>query len=91
MLQVVRWILDRLEPEGDALEKICADYASVHWPRLILSLRVPMQVKRELWRRVKAIDAHAMRRLVRPALAAVPLKLGKEYRALRQRFASQGS
>lgn len=89
-LEVIRWILNRVTPTASTLEAIRVG-VSDYWPPALLSLHVPFATKRAILRDARAIDPHAMRRLIRPALRVVRLKLAKELRLVRQRFESRAS
>jgi glycosyltransferase involved in cell wall biosynthesis len=89
-LQVIRSILDRVTPTEADWQKIWR-VSATYWAPAIISPRVPLSVKRAILRDARAIDPHVMRRLVRPALTSVRLKLAKEFRLARQRFESRRS
>jgi len=84
-LQVIRWILDRVTPTEIVLQKSWVA-TSAYWIPAVISLRVPLGVKRVILRNAKAIDPHAIRRLLRPAVVAFWRKLARHCRFVRQRF-----
>jgi glycosyltransferase involved in cell wall biosynthesis len=89
-LAMVRWMLKRVKPPEAVMERAYF-LASIQWIPAVLSRRVPLRRRlRLLWDAV-AIDPHAVRKLVRPTLAAVRLKLAKEFRLIRQRFEGRAS
>ena len=81
-LQAVRWILDRVTPPDDVLEKVYTHQAN-RWVPIMLSPRIPMKVKLETLRSAKAVDPHPVRRALRPALATVQRKILRHWRELR--------
>jgi len=89
-LQVIRWILDRVTPTEPVREDLCA-MAAFYWVPALLSLRVPLSVKRAILKDVTAIDPHAMANLVHHALVLVRLMLSKELRSARQLFSRRTS
>jgi glycosyltransferase involved in cell wall biosynthesis len=89
-LRVIRWILERVTPTEAVWENIRA-LTSTYWPWAVINMHVPLHVRLDILRDARAIDPHAMRKLIRPALVAVRLKLAKELRLVRQRFESRAS
>ena len=89
-MQVIRSILDRVTPTKDDWQKIWR-VSATYWVPAMISRRVPLSVKRAILRDARAIDPHAMRRLIRPALTSVRVKLAKEFRLARQRFENRTS
>jgi len=84
-LQVIRWILTRATPT-EAVWETLRWCAGTYWPWAVLSLGVPLRVKRAILQDARAIDPHAMRKVFRTALTAARLKLQKEFRFVRKRF-----
>ena len=72
-LRVIRWILEQVTPTDAAREKLCEMY-SFYWVPAIMSMHVPPELKRSILSDVRAIDPHALRRVVRPALMTLQLK-----------------
>ena len=89
-LQVIRWILDRVTPTETVLQKNCVA-TSIYWVPPLISLHVPLRVKRVILRNAMAIDPHAIRRVLRPALVAVWKKLARSCRFVQQRFEKNAS
>jgi glycosyltransferase involved in cell wall biosynthesis len=89
-LQVIRWILDRVTPTETVLQKSCVA-TSIYWVPPVISLHVPLSVKRVILRNAMAIDPHAIRRVLRPALVAVWKKLARSFRFVQQRFEKNAS
>ena len=83
-LQVVRWILGQVTPTDAIRKKLCEKY-SFYWVPALLSTHVPPDLKRSILSDVKAIDPHVLRRVVRPALATLQLKLARHFQFARQR------
>jgi glycosyltransferase involved in cell wall biosynthesis len=82
MLQVIRWVMDRARPSEIVREEVCADKLG-YWVSALMSLHVPLGVKLAVLRNAMAIDRHAMRRAVHPALVNVRLKFLKHWREVR--------
>jgi glycosyltransferase involved in cell wall biosynthesis len=89
-LGVIRWILDRVKPTPTVSNSM-REFTSSYWVPAVLNRRVPLDRRRAILRAAMAIDPHALRRLIRPGLASVRLKIGLELRHLRQRFAGRAS
>ena len=83
-LRVVRWILGQVTPDDAVREKLCEKY-SFYWVPALMSTHVPRDLKRSILSDVKAIDPHALRRVVRPALATLQLKFARHFPFARQR------
>jgi hypothetical protein len=81
-LRVIRWILGQVTP-GDAVrEKLCKMY-SFYWVPAIMSTHVSPDLKRSILSDVKAIDPHVLRRVVRPALMTLQLKIARHFQFAR--------
>jgi glycosyltransferase involved in cell wall biosynthesis len=89
-MAIVRWMLERVAPPEAVKEKILRSTPD-YWIPAVLTLRVPFATRASILRDAMAIDPHALRRLVRPALTAVRMKLALEFRSLRQRFEGRAS
>jgi glycosyltransferase involved in cell wall biosynthesis len=83
-LRVIRWISDQVAPTEVVREKLCEMY-SFQWVPAIMSTHVPPDLKRSILSDVKAIDPHVLRRVVRPALMTLQLKLARHFQFARQR------
>jgi len=83
-LQVIRWLSEQVTPTEAVREKLCERY-SFHWVPAIMSTHVPPELKRSILSDVRAIDPHALRRVVRPALMTLQLKLARHFQFARQR------
>jgi len=73
-LRITRWMLERVKPQQDVLESVLDNHAH-RWVPAVLSMRVPLQTKVEILRLVRAIDPHPMRRVLRPIVNTVRLKI----------------
>ncbi len=83
-LRVIRWILGQVTPSDAVREKLCETY-SLFWVPAIMSTHVPLELKRSMLNDVKAIDTHALRRVLRPALETLRLKIARHLQFARQR------
>lgn len=81
-LSVIRWILDQVTPTKTTLTKLYED-ASEMWVPVVMSLHVPLHLKRAILRNARAIDPNAMRRAVWPALATVRRKFARHLTLVR--------
>jgi glycosyltransferase involved in cell wall biosynthesis len=84
-LEVIRWILDRVKPTRTVSNSM-RDYTAIYWVPAVLNRRIPFVRRRAILHDAMAIDPHALRRLIRPGLAALRFRIGSELRVLRQRF-----
>lgn len=82
ILQTVRWILNQATPTESNLEKMRETHASI-WVPAVMSLHVPLETKRAIWSGVRSIDPHPFRRILRPALRTIQLKVARHSRSLR--------
>ena len=87
-LQVIRWILGRVTPTAAVWETLRWG-AGTYWPWAVVSLHVPLAVKRAILKDARAIDPDAMRRVFRTAMTALRLKLVKKFRVIRQRLGTR--
>jgi glycosyltransferase involved in cell wall biosynthesis len=83
-LRVIRWILGHVTPTDEVRENLCEMY-SYYWVPAIMSMGVPLGLKRSILRDVRAIDRHVLRRLVRPASLTLRLKFARHFQFARQR------
>ena len=81
VLRVVRWVMEQVRPMDAARERTCARL-SQGWVMALMSSRVSLERKRSILRDVRAIDAHPMRRVLRPALATVRMKIHRHWHGL---------
>jgi glycosyltransferase involved in cell wall biosynthesis len=72
-IHAVRWVLNEAG-RGQSLEAICERHAK-SWIPVLLSMHVPLNLKRSILRDVLAIDPHPVRRAIGPTLTAARLKL----------------
>jgi glycosyltransferase involved in cell wall biosynthesis len=84
-LQVVRWILQRVKPTESTLEKACDELFRVWYPA-VLTNRLPLRRRWAILKDARAVDRHALRKLVRPAFVALRMTVSRRYRSLRFRF-----
>jgi hypothetical protein len=75
-LQVIRWILERVTPSDATLKKV-REYQANRWVPAVLSFRVALDVKMSILDCVRAIDPYPIRRMFRPALAAIGRKISR--------------
>jgi hypothetical protein len=87
--KVVRWILDQVDLPQDVLAKVYKAQAGA-WVPALMSLRIPVQSKREILRQVCFLDPHPLRRVAHPALLTIQRKFLRHWRALRM-FQGQAS
>ncbi|MGH9640898.1 MAG: hypothetical protein ACRD3Q_00585, partial [Terriglobales bacterium] len=81
-LQNARWLLDRVELSKAEIARVYRMHADF-WVPALMSPRVPLETKRKILRRVKAVDPHPSRRVLRPALDALRHTLSRRWRSLR--------
>jgi glycosyltransferase involved in cell wall biosynthesis len=83
-LRVIRWISEQVTPTEAVREKLCEMY-SFQWVPAIMSTHLPPELKRSILNDVRAIDPHMLRRVLRPALVTLHLKLARHFQFARQR------
>jgi glycosyltransferase involved in cell wall biosynthesis len=83
-LRVIRWISEQVTPTEIVRERLCETY-SFEWVPAIMSMHVPLDLKRSILGDVKTIDPHVLRRVVRPALMTLQLKFARHFQFARQR------
>jgi glycosyltransferase involved in cell wall biosynthesis len=66
-LQVTRWILDQITPTDVVLKKLCRR-RSGFWVPAVMSTHIPFSLKLRIWKSVRSIDPHPIRRAVGSAL-----------------------
>jgi glycosyltransferase involved in cell wall biosynthesis len=80
-LHVITWLMRRVAPPGLVRERMC-EVLSPYWVGALMSLHVSLAAKRSIIRDVGFMDAHPVRRAVRPALAVIRLKLRRHWRGV---------
>ena len=75
-LSVIRWLLSQVTPSKEVLEAMCTSEAR-RWVPAIMSMHVPLRLKLTILQNAYAIDPHPLRRIIRPALKTVGLKLSR--------------
>ncbi|HWH60887.1 MAG TPA: glycosyltransferase [Terriglobales bacterium] len=81
-LRIARWLLDRVEFSKEEIARVYRMHADF-WVPALMSPRVPVETKREIFRHVRAIDPHPSRRVLRPALDALRHTLLRRWRSIR--------
>jgi glycosyltransferase involved in cell wall biosynthesis len=81
-LQVVRWMLDHMELSKAEITAVYKVHAS-NWVPALMSMRVPLDAKREILRYARAVDPHATRRVLAPAIETVRRSLLRRWRSVR--------
>ena len=81
VLRVIRWIMDHVTPTDAARKRTC-ERLSQGWVMALMSSHVPLERKKAIFRDVRAIDSHPMRRVLRPALTTVRMKISRLWREL---------
>jgi glycosyltransferase involved in cell wall biosynthesis len=84
-LRTVRWVLGQVKATESGLEKMRQRHAAC-WVPAIMSMHVPLSMKRAILREAKAIDPHPMRRVAGPALETVQRKFTRHWRSFRAIF-----
>ena len=84
-LQVVRWVLGQVTPAETVLRKLYKEQSD-GWVPLVMSTHVSLGLKKAILRRVREIDPHPIRRVVRPALATVKFKFLRHWNSVRTRM-----
>jgi hypothetical protein len=56
------------------------------WPAAVLNRRIPLSFRWGILKNAMAIDHHAIRKLVRPALNCLRLTLARRWRSLRGEY-----
>lgn len=82
LLHVVRWVMEHATPR-EAVREAASKRLSFAWVMILMSLKVPVEQKRRMWRDIRAIDPHPLRRVLRPALKTVGMKIQRHWRDLR--------
>ncbi len=80
-LNVVRWVMEHANPTDATRERSCKRI-SRGWVMVLMSFRVSLARKKTILQDVRAIDPHPMRRVLRPALTTVNMKIRRHWRDL---------
>jgi len=86
-LSVARWILDHVTVSDTLFKEICDNKAAL-WVPALMSLRVPLSLKRRILPQIRALDPHPFRRVFHPAITVVRLKIRRHWRELRSLVAA---
>lgn len=78
---VSRWLEDRVSAPPEVLRKACHERAQ-NWVPAVLSMHVPWKTKREILRRVRALDPHPFRSSIRPVFATLQRKFLRHWNSL---------
>jgi hypothetical protein len=81
VLRVVRWVTEQVTPIDAARERSC-ERLSQGWVMALMSSHVSLERKKSILRDVRAIDSHPMRRVLRPALTNVRMKIRRHWHDL---------
>lgn len=81
-LSVCDWVLRQAHLPDAVREQVCRSVAG-YWVAALVSLRVPLEVKRSILRKVAELDPHPFRRIIRPLAATVRLKFQRHWREAR--------
>ncbi len=84
-LQVTGLILQRVTPDVATLTKV-RDSLSQLWIPAVLNRQIPLSRRWTILKNARAIDPHALRRLVRPALVALRMTLSRRWRSFRAKL-----
>jgi glycosyltransferase involved in cell wall biosynthesis len=78
----MRWLLTEVPMAPAEMETMRENIAG-SWVPLILSMRVPLNAKKELLRQVRALDPHPLHRIPGPALWTIQRTLARRWRSMR--------
>jgi glycosyltransferase involved in cell wall biosynthesis len=82
VLQIVRWILERVEVDRAVRAKVCNDLSYL-WVPAVMNRRFPVSLRWVTLRHAATIDDNALRRLVRFTISALRLTLTRRWRSMR--------
>lgn len=85
-LLVTRWVLDRVSLSDAELHELCSQ-KTMFWVPMLASLKVPLGLKRSIFKHVRNVDPHPFRHALRPALTEIRLKIRRHWRELSGRTA----
>jgi glycosyltransferase involved in cell wall biosynthesis len=77
-LQLCRWVLDRVTVSDAVLENI-RNFKAGLWVPALMSLHAPLSLKRRILQNVYALDPHPFRRVLRPVLTTLRLKIQRHW------------
>jgi glycosyltransferase involved in cell wall biosynthesis len=80
-LLVIDWILKRVKLEKEVRENLCAEIYNL-WGSAVLDNRIPIRARWAILKSAKAVDHHALWRLIRPAFTALRLTVARRWRSL---------
>jgi len=80
-LRVVSWILDQVVPTPAVLKKV-REIQSDRWVPIVMSMKVPVGLKRTILQRVREIDPHPVRSAIRPALKTIQRKFLRHWHGI---------
>jgi glycosyltransferase involved in cell wall biosynthesis len=83
-LQVIRWILGQVTHTEDAREKLCQTLSG-YWVPTVVTTLGPLGQRWAILQNARAIDPHAIRRVVGRAFVALQLKILKHCRFVQPR------
>lgn len=87
-LRVVRLLMGQGTVVDASRERFC-EIACHVWVWALMNRRVPLRQKWIIFRSIRAVDPHAMRRAVGPALTVIRLKIARVWRGLRPNAAER--
>jgi glycosyltransferase involved in cell wall biosynthesis len=81
-VRIIRWLSSRITPSDAVVNAFCESIPEF-WVPSLMSFRLPLEVKRAIWRDVSSVDPHPFRRVWRPALHTIQRKVVRHWRELR--------
>jgi glycosyltransferase involved in cell wall biosynthesis len=84
-LHVTRWILQRVAPTETTRNKVCDDLFALWCPK-VLTNRIAVRRRWAILRDARAIDQHALRKLVYPAFVALRMTLARRLRSVQAKL-----
>jgi GT2 family glycosyltransferase len=85
-LQVVNWILARLDVDEKTRRELCRELGQI-WVPAVLDKAIPVGLRLAIFRNALALDNQAALRLFRPALVALGMTVRRRWHSLRNRLA----
>lgn len=86
-LHVSRWVIERVSLTERELDEVRRARAGA-WVPVVMSLRTPPELRREILASVRALDPHPYRWIWRPALGTVQRKVRRHWREARARLST---